>query len=286
MFDSHCHLHDARMAAVRKGAIERAAAAGVRAVLLAGVDELGWRDEDELFRQPQPLRVLIAYGLHPQVVPLLDEAELRRQLDALGRTLRGEPLADGTTLARPHALGEIGLDALTDQTKACLPRQESVFREQLALARELDRPVVLPLLRAHEPALKLLKRDGLPRAGGVVHSFSGSAELCGEYVKLGLHISFAGSVTYPNARRLHAAAIAVPSERLLVETDAPDQTPSPRKSLANEPAFLGDVIEAVARLRGETPARIAELTDDNAHRLLGLVPHGPGRSNERNGTPS
>lgn len=286
MFDSHCHLHDARMAAVREGAIERAAAAGVRSVLLAGVDEPGWRDEDELARQPLPLRVLIAYGLHPQMVPLLDDSEVRRQLDALGRALRGEPLADGTTLARAHALGETGLDALTDKTKACLPRQESVFREQLAMARALDLPVMLHLLRAHEPALRLLKRDGLPRAGGVVHSFSGSAELCGEYVKLGLHISFAGSVTYPNARRLHAAAAVVPAGLLLVETDAPDQTPDPRKPLLNEPAFLVDVIETVARLRGETVGRIAELTDENAHRLLGLVPPREGRSNERNGTPS
>ncbi|MFO0577912.1 MAG: TatD family hydrolase [Polyangia bacterium] len=285
MFDSHCHLHDDRMREVRTAAIERAAAAGVRAVLLAGVDESGWRVEDAMRRQAQPLTIAVAYGLHPQVVPLVDEAELARQLEILAAAARGERLPDGTTLARPHALGEIGLDARTDETKRCLDLQTRVFREQLALARALDLPVVLHILRTHEAALRVLRTDGLPRRGGVVHSFSGSAELVRDYVKLGLFISLSGAVSYSNARRLHAAARAVPDELLLVETDAPDQTPPARRPGTNEPAFLVDVIAAVAELRAQTVAHVAAVTDDNTRRLLGLAQSGIAGCNYPHGTP-
>lgn len=284
MFDSHCHLHDARMDAERAGAITRAAAAGVEAILLAGVDESGWRDEDALVRQALPLQVVAAYGVHPQVVPLLDEAQLSGQLAALERAARGMPQADGVTLVRPHALGEMGLDARTEETKGCLDRQEAVFRAQLALARDCDLPVMLHILRAHEAALRVLKSDGLPRRGGVVHSFSGSAELVREYVKLGLHLSFAGSITLPEARRQHAAARAVPDDRLLVETDAPDQTPLGRRPSRNEPAFLPDVIAELAAVRGQTVAHVARLTDGNTRRLLGLVPAAGGGCNGPNGS--
>jgi TatD DNase family protein len=285
VFDSHCHLHDDRMAAIRAAAIERAAAAGVRAVLLAGVDESGWRVEDAMLRQAQPLTIAVAYGLHPQVVPLLSEAELAQQLEALAAAARGERLRDGTTLLRPHALGEIGLDARTDETKRCLELQTRVFREQLALARGLDLPVVLHILRTHEAALRVLRSDGLPRRGGVVHSFSGSAELVRDYAKLGLSISFSGAVSYSGARRLHAAARVVPDELLLVETDAPDQTPLARRPASNEPAFLSDVIAALAELRSQTVAHVAEVTDGNARRLLGLARAGLGGCNGPHGTP-
>ena len=282
MFDSHCHLHDRRLAAVSDAVVERACAAGVCGVLLAGVDAPGWRDAANLqARLVHRLDVALAYGIHPQYLgelsgelpedaprPTLDD-----QLVALAQAARGEPLAAGEPpLPRPHAIGELGLHA--GGHPAVPPerrqRQEQLFRAQLALARQLDLPLVLHIVRAHAEALRILKTDGVPQAGGVVHSYSGAAEQVGDYVALGLHISFAGPVTYPDARRVQAAARAVPVERLLVETDAPDQTPWARRPAACEPAFLPDIIHALAAHRGQSAVELAHITERNARRLFGI----------------
>lgn len=267
--DSHCHLHDPRMAPVRAAALQRAREAGVQALLLAGVDPPGWTEAAVLAREHQGAPELwVSYGLHPQVVADGDDAATQAALAELAQIFRSPPLGVAAV-----ALGEIGLDALTPERRAALPRQEQALRAQLALARAQGVPVLLHILRTHGPALQLLRREGLPQAGGVVHSFSGSAELVPDYLKLGLHLSFAGPVTYHNASRVLAAARCVPRERLLVETDAPDQTPEPQRSTGdqapqNEPAFLPAVIAALAAARGERPEELAAYTADNARRLF------------------
>lgn len=265
MFDSHCHLHDVRMDACRDEALARARAAGICGMLLAGVDLPGWHVEAALARQHADLAM--SFGVHPQIVPELDDTTLTVQLDALAEALSQRHLS---TLPRPHAVGEIGLDGVDAERRAALPRQERAFRAQLALAREHDLPIVLHILRTHGESLRILKADGVPRRGGVVHSYSGSAELVPEYLKLGLSISFAGAVTHPNARRIAAAARVVPLERLLVETDAPDQTPWARRPAQNEPAFLPEILDALAIIREEPAAILVAATSHNARRLFGL----------------
>lgn len=285
------------MAAVWDAAVDRACAVGVRGVLLAGVDVPGWRDAAALHaRIGSRLEVALAYGIHPQFLgppagqggdrPAGDSSvmaampamaavpamTLDDQLVALGRAARGEPLtAAEPPLPRPHAIGELGLHV---QDKAAgpdgLPQQERVFRAQLALARQLELPLVLHVVRAHAQVLHILKSDGVPRPGGVVHSYSGAAELVRDYVALGLHLSFAGPLTYPTARRVHAAARAVPAERLLVETDAPDQTPWARRPAPCEPAFLPDIVHALAEQRGQPVAELGRTTESNARRLFGI----------------
>jgi TatD DNase family protein len=261
MFDSHCHLHDQRMIAVADAAIERAKAAGVHGFMLAGVSPDGWRTELELCkRHPE---CVASYGVHPQLCAELDEPTLLGMKDELARAVTG-------SWPRPAALGEIGLDRSTPELKRTLPFQERLFREQLALARDAELPVILHVLQAHGRTLELLEEDGIPGAGGVVHSYSGPAELVPRYEALGLHVSFAGIVCQPSARKARAAALAVTPERLLVETDAPDQTPLQHRPSANEPAFLPTVIAELASLRGESAAYVAELTAGNARRLFRL----------------
>lgn len=272
MFDSHCHLHDERLYAEAQEVMVRARQAGLSGLLLAGVDAESWARQDLLRRQfDQPgFSIGVSYGVHPQIVPTLTEAQLADQLARLEKAVRGQLSIDGSTLLAAHAIGELGLDAYTEQTRQALPLQERAFRAQLALSRELDLPIVLHILRTHPASLRILKSDGIPRAGGVVHSFSGSAELCAQYVALGLSISFAGGVTLAHAPRLWAAAQAVPRERLLVETDAPDQTPRTHRPARCEPAFLSAVIGKLAALRGETALAIAEASEENARRLFRL----------------
>jgi TatD DNase family protein len=148
--------------------------------------------------------------------------------------------------------------------------QHAAFEEQLRLAQALDVPVILHILRAHEEALLVLRRVGLPRAGGVVHSYSGSAELVPRYLDLGLYLSFGGSITWGAASRAQRALQACPLERMLIETDAPDQTALEHRPAQNEPAFLGAVVQRAAALLGEAPAHVIERTRDNARELLRL----------------
>jgi TatD DNase family protein len=247
MFDSHCHLHDRRVQDP-DGEIARAKSVGVTGFLLAGVEPEGWIIQRRLAASHPEL--LISIGVHPQLVAEIDNAD---------------PLIAELTTENVVAIGEIGLDGM-DERKASLPRQEKAFRDQLAFARDHHLPVVLHVLRAHPRALEILKADGV--AGGVLHSCSASAEQVREYLALGLHVSFAGTVCNDNARKIHDAARAVPIERLLVETDAPFQTPVPHRPAQNEPAFLVAIVEALARIRGERPDFVAAESETNARRLF------------------
>lgn len=265
MFDSHCHLHDHRVLGDVVKDLDDARAAGVRRLLLAGVDAAGWAEQDRLVAAHAEL--YSSYGLHPQVVAALDDNAVADELALLERRLAGRTAAE-----RVVALGEIGLDGIGDR-RASLARQADAFAAQLALAKRFALPVCLHILRAHGEALALLRRVGLPDAGGVVHSYSGSPELVREYTALGLHLSYSGSVTWESAHggnRAAKAAAITPAERLLVETDAPDQTPERLRPQRNRPAFLIAIVERVAQIRGEAPQQIAELTSANACRLFGV----------------
>src|SRR5262249_17362390 len=244
-----CHLSEFDDAAA---VIARAEAAGVTHMLLAGVAPSGWGRDDRLAEQHPALWV--SYGVHPQLVRELGEApfdDFMRQLD--DRLTRRGP--------RVVAVGEIGLDG-KDEHRGSLELQERYFVAQLQIARKHGLPVALHVLRQHPRALAILADEGVPH-GGVLHSCSASPELVREYVALGLHVSFSGSVTWHGGdNRAVRAAEKVPRDRLVVETDAPDQTPESRRPGRNEPAFLVEIVRAIAHLWGVEFAEAARLTDD------------------------
>jgi TatD DNase family protein len=266
MVDAHCHLSSTRLDAPPETLVAEALAAGVGDIVMAGVDPACWARQ-QVIAEAFPRRVHPVFGLHPQVIPDLDEGGVAAALGEL-EALLGR--------VRPVAVGETGLDRLTAEADAALPLQEVAFAAQLGLARRFDLPVVLHLLRAEAPSLALLRRHGVPPRGGVVHSFSGAAPFARALVDLGLHVSFCGTLTLPQSRRLREAARAVPPDRLLVETDAPDQLPwsargdGPRRP--NRPACLPLVVEALAEALGAPAAAVAELTAENARRLFSLPP--------------
>ena len=172
-----------------------------------------------------PGRCTPALGIHPQALP-----------GSTRPTTTGTSPTSSRLLARGGAVavGECGLDGPSAGAGAPLDRQRAVLRGHLAIARRLGLPVLLHSLRAHDAMREELERDGVP-SGGVLHSFSGSAEQVPPFAALGLHFSFAGPVTYEAARKPSAAARAVPPDRLLVETDAPDQTPHPHRGRGTSP---------------------------------------------------
>lgn len=259
MIDSHCHLDKPEFDADRDGVLARARAAGVSDVVVPAVGPDAW---DGLLRwAARAPGVHVALGIHPQLLPELDPAGDGARLAALEAAL-----ARGGAVA----IGECGLDGPSVARGAPMDRQVAVLRGHLALARRFGLPVILHALRAHEPLLALLAEEPLPD-GGVLHSFSGSAEQVPAYARHGLHFAFAGPVTYERARKPLAAARAVPRDRLLVETDAPDQTPRPHRGRC-EPAYVVEVAAAVAGAIGATVAEVDALTTANARRLFRLPP--------------
>ncbi len=167
------------------------------------------------------------------------------------------------------AIGESGLDFYRDHQPRAL--QERAFRAHCRLATELDLPIVIHQ-RESLDAVELVLREELGPAGGVMHSFTGPPEAVPRFVDLGLHISFSGIVTFNKADDVRAAAAAVPSERLLIETDAPYLAPTPMRGRRNEPAYLPHTAAVVAAMRNVSVSSLCATTTHNARELFRCAP--------------
>ena len=165
--------------------------------------------------------------------------------------------------AKCVAVGEIGLDYHYDFS----PReiQQQVFEQQLVLAKVLDLPVIVHDREAHEDTFNLLKRY---KPKGVVHCFSGSAEMAKEIVKLGMYIGLGGAVTFKNARKPREVAEIVPADKLLIETDCPYMTPVPFRGKRCDSSYIPYTAEVIAEVRGVTAQEILDLTRANAINLF------------------
>jgi TatD DNase family protein len=252
-FDSHCHLDHPKLLPRLPALLSDAKAAGVDQFLIPGVHPDGWHGIADLSRR-FPC-ALPAFGLHPMHADLLTP-QLLSQL----RRLTGSACA----------IGEIGLDYAIDSPGRDL--QKVAFRAQLDIAAEGGLPVLIHCRQAFGDLLAILKEAEVGRFGGVMHAFSGSVESARDCVRLGLHISLAGSVTYQNAQRPPAVAAWVPAERLLLETDAPDLAPEPFRGALNLPAYLVTTASRVAAIRGVPLEELGQLTTENARRLFRLAP--------------
>lgn len=252
MIDTHCHLDVDAFGADRDAVVARATAAGVAGLLIPGIRPRTWEAVRALAAQHAAAGARYALGIHPQIVPELEPDELAGDLAArLVEAARGAV-----------AIGECGLDGGTGAREL----QERIFRAHVRAARATGKPLVVHVLRAHDAAPRILHEEG--PVTGVLHSYSGGPDLVGVYRDLGMAFSFAGPVTYANARRPIAAARAVPDALLLAETDAPDQAPHRYRGGRSEPAFVAAVIDGLAAARGVTAPEIAALTTANARRLF------------------
>ncbi|GFO62113.1 TatD family hydrolase [Geomonas paludis] len=233
--------------------------AGITAFLVPGVHPSGWQQLHSLSADP---RILPAYGVHPMHADLVTPSTL-------------SALRSHTKTA--CAIGEIGLDYLLPSPSRELQRQ--AFTAQLRVARETGLPVLLHCRKAFDDLIAILRDNEVGHIGGVMHSFSGSVETAEICLKLGLHISLSGTVTYANARRPVEVAKAVPLDRLLLETDAPDLAPEPFRGSVNVPAHLLTTAQRVADIRGIPLDELARRSYDNAVRLFKLdqapTPHPP-----------
>jgi TatD DNase family protein len=263
MIDSHCHLDAAALVPDRAAVLLRASSAGVTDIVVPAVDEASWGAIRALCDETRAPRCHATVGLHPCALPFLAPDDDDALLSRLGATAQRGGIV---------AIGECGLDATIDLARAPWSRQERFVRQQLALARSLDLPVILHGRggEAYTRLADLLDEGLLGPRGAVIHSYGGGAELLRRFLHHPLMFGFCGPATWPKARKIAAAIAAVPEDRLLAETDAPDQTPEPHRPGRNEPAYLAGVVEGIARIRGFSSSRAAALTIVNSKRLFGI----------------
>lgn len=250
IFDSHAHYDDSAFDADRSELLAEMPGRGVAAIVNCASDLASSLICLEL-AEKYPF-VYAACGIHAH-----EAAKRGGDFIPLLRKLCGNE--------KCVAVGEIGLDYHYDFS----PRevQLDTFEKQLALAKELDLPVIVHDREAHADTMELLTKY---KPKGVVHCFSGSVEMAREVVRLGMYIGLGGAVTFKNARRPAEVAQYVPKDRLLIETDCPYMTPVPYRGERNDSSLIPHTAERLAELRGVTAQEIADLTAENARRLFGL----------------
>ncbi len=258
LFDTHAHLDQEEFDADRTAVIDRARQAGVELILGVGIDLASSRKIVRLTEDH--VEIFAAVGIHAN-----SAAQARPEdWDQIVK-LAGHP--------RVLAVGETGLDRYRDYTPFAL--QQEFFDRHLSLSQERNLPVVIHCRDAADDLMPMLRRAAA-RAPlkGIMHAFSGDARMVHDCVDLGLHISFAGNVTYKNKKfqDLRLAAQAVPLSRLLIETDSPYLTPEPLRGRErrNEPAWIAYTAQCLAQLRGIPLMDLERQTALNGRRLLGI----------------
>jgi len=255
ILDAHCHLADPRLYPDLAGALARASDAAVGTIVAVGAIDTIETDRLTVEIAERHPQVFATVGVHPHNAADCDDARIAA-LSALARS------------PKVVAIGETGLDFHYMHSPA--EAQERAFRRHLDLARALDRPVMIHCRDAERRLCEIVGETGLPPAGGMIHCFTGDADAARELVELGFYVSFSGILTFRKADALRAAAIVVPEDRLLIETDAPYLAPEPYRGRSNEPAYVRRTFEAMVALRGADVSALAARICDNAARLFRL----------------
>jgi TatD DNase family protein len=254
LIDTHCHLDFDRFDEDRAAVVERALAAGVERIVVPAIDLGNCPTVLALTEQFEP--VYAAVGVHPNSSAGWQDSWVA----AIRSFARHEKVV---------AIGEIGLDYYWDHSPKDV--QHRALSGQLALAAELDLPVIIHNRESDEDVLRLLAESPLRErtVPGVLHSFSAGWETAEKALDMGYFLGFTGPVTYKKADELREIVARVPLDRLVVETDAPFLAPQQRRGKRNEPAYVAYVAEKIAEVRGLTTAEIAQQTTENANRLFG-----------------
>ena len=252
IFDTHAHYDDAQFDADREALLSAMPENGVGLILDPGCDLESSRAAIALAEQYP--HIYAAVGYHPENCAPYTDADL----DILRRLAQHPKVV---------AIGEIGLDYYWEQNP---PKefQQAVFRAQLALARELDLPVIVHDRDAHADCLAIVKE--FPEVRGVFHCYSGSVEMARELWKLGWYLGLDGPVTYKNARRTVEVVQEVPLERLLLETDSPYMAPVPKRGTRNDSRNIRCIAEKIAEIRNMTADAIIRVSAENGRRLFGI----------------
>ena len=254
VIDSHCHL-DMDFDADRDAVLARARTAGVAAMVTIGASGRFDANHAAVAIAAAHEPVYATVGVHPHEAASVDDAVI----DALAE-LAAQP--------KVVAIGESGLDYHYEHSPR--PAQREAFARFIQLAHRLGKPIVIHLREADDDAVDVLRAERGGEIGGVIHCFSGDAASARRFLDLGFHISFSGIATFKTAEPLREAARIVPSDRLMIETDAPFLAPIPYRGRRNEPALVVQTAATIAEVRGEPIEQVAAATTANTRRLFGF----------------
>lgn len=263
MIDSHCHIDEEAYAADREEMLQRQKDGGIEAIVVPGVN---MHSIDGIFDVCRRWRGFCypVLGLHPQDVA----DDWQEQLAVIHQAMLEHVGADLDVSERIVAIGEIGLDY--HYTREFDAAQHEVFRTQLRWATELNLPVIIHSRDATADCLQIVKEHiNRQSLRGVVHCFSGSAEVAQEWLKMGMYLGIGGVLTFKNSKLAENLA-NVPLERLLLETDGPYLAPTPHRGERNEPILMRFVAMKLAELYNCTPQEVIEVTSANSRKLFGL----------------
>jgi TatD DNase family protein len=257
VIDSHCHIAGPEFADDLDEVIARATGAGVtHALVILAAD-----DDPEIARaaavSSRWAGVRFSIGVHPHAAGKFAGAP-GEAVRRVSQTIDAQPLTRG--------LGEIGLDYHYDFSPRDI--QQTVFREQIALARERRLPIVIHTREAEDDTFQILADEKAADVPVVFHCFTGDRGMARRTLDAGFYLSLAGIVTFPRADELREVARLVPLDRLLIETDSPFLAPVPLRGRRNEPANVARVCEVIADTRGMTAADVAGATADNFVRVF------------------
>ena len=248
LFDTHAHMDDRAFDEDRETLLSHLPEQGIGLLMNPGCSLASSRNAAALAERYA--YIYAAVGSHPDAA---DE-------------VTDEVLAEYRTLCRQKkvlAIGEIGLDYHYEDIPR--ERQQAAFRAQMALAAELDLPVIVHEREAHEDGMRIVEE--FPRVKGVFHCYSGSAEMAKWLVSRGWYIGFTGVLTFKNARKAVETAAAIPIERIVLETDCPYMSPEPFRGKRNDPGKLYRMAEKLAEIRGLSVEEIRKITLENGKKL-------------------
>ena len=259
-FDTHAHYYDERFDAEAEGGADALIRAclgkTVSYIINVGTEPSTSRKAIEQAKKYP--RMFTAVGIHPSDARLIDDLEeALRETEALILDKENKCVA----------IGEIGLDYHYPETDKEM--QKCVFRAQMEMAKRLSLPVVIHDRDSHEDVMNIIRE--YPGVTGVLHSFSGSAEMAKELVSLGYMISFSGTVSFKNARKPKEACAAVPLDRLLIETDCPYLTPHPHRGKMNHSGYLRYTAKAIAEVKGTDVYSLIRSSADAAKTLFDII---------------
>ena len=248
LFDTHAHLNDPAFDPDREELMAGLADKGIGFVMNAGCSLESSRD---IIRMAENYPWLYAsVGSHPDSADEVNE----EVIEIYRRLCQNEKV---------KAIGEIGLDYYYED----IPReiQKQAFRMQMALAKEVDLPVIIHERDAHDDGMRIVKE--FPTVKGVFHCYSGSAEMARQLVNMGWYIGFTGVLTFKNARKAVETAASIPLDRIVLETDCPFMAPEPYRGKRNDPGYLPKMAEKLAEIRGISVEEAIAATTENAKRL-------------------
>lgn len=249
-FDSHAHLDDDKYSDDREEVISLLESQGTSLVMNVASDMVTSHQSIEL-AEKYPF-IYASVGVHPCSTGEMTETDI-------------EILKELSKHEKVKAIGEIGLDYYWDNPDREI--QKKWFRSQMQLAMELDMPFIIHDRDAHEDCINILKEFNIKKTGGVMHCFSGSAEMARQIISMGMMIALGGAITFKNAAKTVKVAQEIPLEHIIIETDSPYITPEPFRGKRNTPGYVKFVAQKIAEIKGIDVDAVAKITMSNTKRL-------------------